>query len=299
MSNIKLFNGQEVRTHWDADKEEWFFSVVDVCRVLAGSAAKDPGAYWRKLKQRIKEESGQPVTFCHGLKMLASDGKMRDTDAADTKGVLRLVQSIPSPNAEPFKMWLAKVGAERIDAIVDPEKSFEQGISDYTKKGYSREWINQRLLSIEVRTQLTNEWQDRGVEGNSEYAILTNEMTQAWSGKSIKSYKAHKKLKKENLRDNMTNLELVLNMLAEATTTEISQKERPAGFDESLGVAIRGGLVAGRARLDIEREVGQSIISAANAKTPKALDETRESLLSTAESRAVQKPKPQNGMEGN
>jgi len=280
MNSIKLFNGQEVRTHWDTEKEEWFFSVVDVCNILSGSTSLDKGAYWRNLKKRLKTTEGsEVVSTCYELKMKASDGKNYKTDAADTKGLLRIIQSIPSSKAEPFKMWLAKVGSERIEAIVDPEKSFEQGIEDYAKKGYSREWINQRLLSIEVRKELTDEWQDNGVTEEKEYAILTNEMTQAWAGKSIKSYKAHKGLKKENLRDNMTNLELVLNMLAEATTTEISKEEKPDGLDESLGVAIRGGRIAGRARLDIEKEVGRSVISPANAKAPQALNETRESLL--------------------
>ena len=279
MSNIKLFDGQEVRTHWDADQEEWFFSVVDVCNILSGSQSKDKGSYWRNMKKRLKEEGSEVVSFCHELKMVAPDGKTYKTDAADTKSLLRIIQSIPSPKAEPFKMWLAQVGAERIEAIIDPEKSFEQGMADYAKKGYSREWINQRLMSIEVRKELTDEWQDSGVTDDREYAILTNEMTQAWSGKSIKSYKAHKGLKKGSLRDNMTNLELVLNMLAEATTTEISRDEQPHGFDESLAIAKRGGSVAGRARLDIEREVGRSVISSANATNPKALDETRQSLL--------------------
>jgi len=277
MSNIKLFNGQEVRTHWDADKEEWFFSVVDVVGVLSGSI--QPRKYWNDLKTKLKQEGSQLSDKIGQLKMKASDGKMRETDVLDTKGILRLVQSIPSPKAEPFKMWLAQVGTERIEAIIDPEKSFEQGMADYAKKGYSREWINQRLMSIEVRKELTDEWQDSGVTDDREYAILTNEMTQAWSGKSIKGYKAHKGLKKGSLRDNMTNLELVLNMLAEATTTEISKDEQPHGFDESLAVARRGGRAAGRARLEIEKEVGRSVISSANATDPKALDETKQSLL--------------------
>ena len=279
MSNIKLFNDRQIRAQWDNEQEEWYFSVVDVCNALAGSTAKDPGAYWRKLKQRLKEEGSEVVTNCHELKLFASDGKKYKTDVLDTKGILRLIQSIPSPNAEPFKIWLAKVGAQRLEAIVDPEKSFEQGISDYAKKGYSKEWINQRLMSIEVRKELTDEWQESGISDDKDYAILTNEITQAWSGKSIKQYKAHKGLLKENLRDNMTNLELVLNMLAEATTTEISKNEQPTGFDQSLKVARRGGSAAGRARQEIEKEVGRSIISQANAKTPKALDETQEILL--------------------
>jgi len=287
MSNIKLFNDKQIRTHWDDEKEEWYFSVVDVCNALAESTAKDSGAYWRKLKQRLKEEGSEVVTNCHELKLIASDGKKYKTDVADTKGLLRIVQSIPSPNAEPFKMWLAKVGSERLDAIVDPEKSFEQGINDYAKKGYSKEWINQRLTSIEVRKELTDEWQESGVTDDKDYAILTNEIMRAWSGKNVKQYKAHKGLQKENLRDNMTNLELVLNMLAEATTTEISKKEQPFGFDESLKVARRGGNVAGYARQKIEKEVGRSIVSSANAKTPKALDETQETLLLEERKRAA------------
>ncbi|MCL2327162.1 MAG: Bro-N domain-containing protein [Bacteroidetes bacterium] len=277
MSNIQLFNDRQIRAHWDNEQEEWYFSVVDVVAIL--SESEDPRNYWYVLKNRLKKEGSELLTFCKGLKLLAPDGKMRETDVLDTKGILRLVQSIPSPKAEPFKMWLAKVGAQRIDAIVDPEKSFEQGISDYAKKGYSKEWINQRLMSIEVRKELTDEWQESGITGDKDYAILTDEMTQAWSGKSVRQYKAHKGLRKENLRDNMTNLELVLNMLAEATTTEISKNEQPAGFDQSLKVARRGGSAAGRARQEIEKEVGRSIISQANAKTPKALDETREVLI--------------------
>ena len=277
MSNIKLFNDRQIRAQWDSEQEEWYFSVVDIVAIL--SESEDPRNYWYVLKNRLKKEGSELLTFCKELKLLAPDGKMRQTDVLDTKGILRLVQSIPSPNAEPFKMWLAKVGAERIDAIVDPEKSFEQGISDYAKKGYSKEWINQRLMSIEVRKELTDEWQESGINNDKDYAILTNEITQAWSGKSVKQYKAHKGLRKENLRDNMTNLELVLNMLAEATTTEISKNEQPAGFNESLQVARRGGSAAGRARQEIEKEVGRSIISQANAKTPIALDETREVLL--------------------
>ena len=277
MSNIKLFNDKQIRAQWDNEQEEWYFSVVDVVAIL--SESEDPRNYWYVLKNRLKKEGSELLTFCKGLKLLAPDGKMRQTDVLDTKGILRLIQSIPSPNAEPFKIWLAKVGAQRIDSIFDPEKSFEQGISDYAKKGYSKEWINQRLVSIEVRKELTDEWQESGISNDKDYAILTNEITQAWSGKSIKQYKAHKGLLKENLRDNMTNLELVLNMLAEATTTEISKNEQPTGFDQSLKVARRGGNAAGRARKEIEKEVGQTIISQANAKTPKALDETQEILL--------------------
>ena len=220
-NKIKIFEKKQVRTLWNADEEEWYFSVVDVCSILADSASKDPGAYWRKLKQRLKKEGSEVVTNCHGLKMRASDGKMRETDCLDTKGVLRLIQSIPSPKAEPFKMWLAKVGSERLDEIADPEKAILRGADYYRAKGYTEGWINQRLQTIEMRKKLTDEWKERGVKEGVEYAILTDEMTKAWSGLSVKEYKELKGLKKENLRDNMTDVELVLNMLAEVTTTTL------------------------------------------------------------------------------
>lgn len=277
MSNIKLFNGKEVRTEWDEDKGDWYFSVVDVVGVLTDST--DARKYWNKLKQRLKEEGSELVTFCHQLKLQSADGKKYATDVLDTKGVLRLVQSIPSPKAEPFKVWLAQVGSDRVDETADPEKAIDRALKTYLKKGYSRDWINQRLMSIEVRKELTDEWEDSGVSEDKEYAILTDEMTRAWSGKSVKQYKSHKGLKKEGLRDNMTNLELVLNMLAEATTTEISKTEKPVGFDESLRVAREGGSIAGNARREIEGRVGKSVISPANAQTPTLLDETEQSLL--------------------
>lgn len=231
-NKIKVFENKQVRTLWNADEEEWYFSVVDVCNVLADSASKDPGAYWRKLKQRLKNEGSEVVTNCHGLKMQAADGKYYKTDCLDTKGVLRLVQSIPSPKAEPFKMWLAQVGSERLDEIADPEKAILRGADFYRAKGYTEGWINQRLQTIEMRKELTDEWKSRGIEQEKDYAILTNETTKAWSGLSVKDYKEFKGLKKENLRDNMKNIELVLNMLAEVTTTAISKREQPDTFEE-------------------------------------------------------------------
>ena len=268
---LKLFNQKAVRTVWNADEEEWYFSVVDVCNVLSDSAGKDPGAYWRKLKQRLKAEGSEVVTKCHELKMQAADGKYYKTDALNTKGVLRLIQSIPSPKAEPFKIWLAQVGSERLDEIADPEKAIQRGAAYYREKGYSDEWINQRLRTIEIRKKLTDEWSARGVETDLEYAILTNDLTKAWSGLSVKDYKALKGLKKENLRDNMTDLELILNMLAEATTTAISQQESPEGFEESRKIAKRGGSVAKNARKGVEKELGHSVISPLNASEKKKL----------------------------
>jgi hypothetical protein len=271
-NKVKIFEKKQVRTLWNADEEEWYFSVVDVCSVLADSASKDPGAYWRKLKQRLKKEGSEVVTNCHGLKMQAADGKYYKTDCLDTKGVLRLVQSIPSPKAEPFKMWLAKVGSERLDEIADPEKAILRGADYYRAKGYTEGWINQRLQTIEMRKKLTDEWKERGVKEGVEYAILTDEMTKAWSGMTVKEYKAHKGLKKENLRDNMTDIELVLNMLAEVTTTTISQKEQPQTFAESKKIAQSGGRVAKNTRTDIEKRLGQSVISRLNASDKPALD---------------------------
>ena len=271
-NKIKVFENKQVRTLWHADEEEWYFSVVDVCNVLADSASKDPGAYWRKLKQRLKNEGSEVVTNCHGLKMPASDGKMRETDCLDTKGVLRLVQSIPSPKAEPFKMWLAQVGSERLDEIADPEKAILRGADFYRAKGYTEGWINQRLQTIEMRKELTDEWKSRGIEQEKDYAILTNEMTKAWSGLSVKEYKELKGLKKENLRDNMTDIELVLNMLAEVTTTTLSKKEQPETFAENHSVAKRGGKFAGDTRKRFEEEIGGKVISPLNASDKPALE---------------------------
>ena len=269
-NKIKVFESKQIRTLWNAEEEEWYFSVVDIVAVLTDS--KDPNAYWRKLKQRLRAEGNETVTNCHALKMLASDGKMRLTDCLDTKGVLRLVQSIPSPKAEPFKMWLAQVGSERLDEIADPEKAILRGADFYRSKGYTEGWINQRLQTIEMRKELTDEWKARGIEREKDYAILTNEMTKAWSGLSVREYKDLKGLKKENLRDNMTNIELVLNMLAEVTTTAISRQEQPGTFDENKDVARRGGKVAKNARQDIETQLGQTVISPLNASDKPALE---------------------------
>ena len=280
-TKLKLFNEKTVRTVWNTDEEEWYFSVVDVVAILTDSA--DPTAYWRKLKQRLKAEGNETVTNCHGLKMRAADGKMRMTDVLNTKGVLRLVQSIPSPKAEPFKVWLAQVGAERLDEIADPEKAILRGEEYYREKGYSEEWIRQRLRTIEVRKKLTDEWSARGVETDLEYSILTNDLTKAWSGLSVKDYKALKGLKKENLRDNMTDLELVFNMLAEVTTTAISQQEQPQTFEENRNVAKSGGETAKEARKVVEKRLGHSIISPLNASEKKKLVTEKKKKLPDAE----------------
>jgi len=267
MSNIKLFQDKSIRAVWDADKEEWYFSVVDICGALTEQPTQRGATlYWGKLKQRLKAEGSQLLTICQQLKMLASDGKMRETDTLDTKGVLRLVQSIPSPKAEPFKLWLAQVGAERLDEIADPEKAILRGADFYRQKGYTEGWINQRLRSIEMRKELTDEWQARGITKEKEYGILTNEMTAAWSGLTVRQYKELKDLKKESLRDNMTNIELVINMLAELTATGISKSEKPKSFDENINVAKRGGGVAKNARLDYEQATGQKVVSPLNAR---------------------------------
>ncbi len=260
---IQLFEDKRIRTAWDEEKEEWFFSVVDVIAVLTDS--KDPAAYWRKLKQRMREEGNETVTNCHGLKMTAADGKKRLTDVADTEQLLRIIQSIPSPKAEPFKMWLAQVGRERIEETIDPELTIERALETYQRKGYSREWINQRLQAIQVRKELTDEWDARGVQQGIEYAILTDEISRAWSGMTTRQYKRLKGLKKENLRDNMTTLELVLNMLAEATTTEISKQKEPETFAENVEIARAGGKVAGDARKAVETQTGVPVITSQNA----------------------------------
>ena len=262
-NEIQLFEDQKIRTAWDAEAEEWYFSVVDVVSVLTDS--KDPAAYWRKLKQRLKEEGNETVTNCHGLKMVAADGKRRLTDVATTEQLLRIIQSIPSPKAEPLKLWLAQVGRERIEETIDPEQAIDRAMQTYLRKGYSEEWIHQRLLSIRIRNDLTAEWQTRGVERGREFAILTDEITRAWAGMSTRQYKNLKGLKKENLRDNMTDLELVLTMLSEATATEISKKEQPEGFAENLEVARSGGEIAGDTRKAIERRTGKPVVSTQNA----------------------------------
>ena len=260
---IQLFEDKRIRTAWDEAKEEWFFSIVDVIAVLTDS--KDPAAYWRKLKQRMREEGSETVTNCHGLKMTAADGKKRLTDVADTEQLLRIIQSVPSPKAEPFKMWLAQVGRERIEETIDPELTIERALETYQRKGYSREWINQRLQAIQVRKELTDEWDARGVQQGIEYAILTDEISRAWSGMTTRQYKRLKGLKKENLRDNMTTLELVLNMLAEATTTEISKQKEPETFAENVEIARAGGKVAGDARKAVETQTGVPVITSQNA----------------------------------
>lgn len=270
--SLKLFEGTTIRTIWDSEKEEWFFSVADVCNALSGSQAKDPNAYWRKLKQRLKAEGSEVVTNCHGLKLEAADGKKYLTDVLSTRDILRLIQSIPSPKAEPLKMWLAQVGNDRLEEIADPEKAILRGADFYRAKGYSEHWINQRMISIEMRKELTDEWKARGIEKEAEYAILTNEMTRAWSGMSVRQYKDLKGLTKESLRDNMTNVELVLNMLAEVTTTSISRSRQPETFEESRRIAKEGGSVARDTRRNIESRIGQSVISSSNAQDKLALD---------------------------
>ena len=262
---IAIFEGQQIRRHWDADQELWFFAVPDVIAILTKSV--DPLAYWRKLKERLLKEGGnETVTKCHGLKMIAADGKMRLTDAADTQTMLRLIQSIPSPNAEPFKLWLARVGYERLEETADPELAINRALKTYLQKGYSAEWVNQRLKSIEIRKALTDEWEKRGVKEGLEFAILTDEITKAWAGLTTKQYKNLKSLKKENLRDSMTNLELVLNMLAETATTEISGARGPKNLDENKTVAHEGGGVAGSARREIEAKTGKKVITPKNAR---------------------------------
>ncbi|MDD3206689.1 MAG: Bro-N domain-containing protein [Lachnospiraceae bacterium] len=262
-NNVQLFENQKIRTAWDAEKEKWYFSIVDVVGVL--SESKDPVSYWRKMKQRLKSEGNETVTNCHTLKMTALDGKKRLTDVADIEQLLRIIQSIPSPKAEPFKMWLAQVGRERIEETMDPEQTIDRALDTYLRKGYSREWINQRLQAIQVRKELTDEWQDRGVKPGKEYAILTDEITRAWSGMSTREYKNYKGLKKQNLRDNMTTTEVVLTMLAETATKEISKQVKPDTFDKNKNVAKRGGSIAGNARRELEEEIGASIISNQNA----------------------------------
>lgn len=261
---IKVFEQKKIRSHWDDEQEKWYFSVVDVVGVLTESP--NPRKYWSVLKTRLKKEGSELATNCSQLKMRSSDGKNYSTDAADTEQLFRLIQSVPSPKAEPFKLWLAKVARERIDEIEDPEIGIDRLMETYLKKGYSKEWINQRLKSIEVRKDLTDEWEKRGVSKGQEYAILTDEITKAWSSFSVKQYKKHKGLKKENLRDNMSNLELVLNMLAEATTAEISKEKKPKTFIENKTIANQGGTIAGNTRKAIEEKTGKKVVTKLNAK---------------------------------
>ena len=263
---IQLFENKRIRTAWDAEKEEWYFSIVDVVAVLTDQPDQRHAAkYWSVLKTRLKKEGSELTTKCSQLKMRSADGKRYNTDVADTEQLLRIIQSIPSPKAEPFKLWLARVGRERIEETIDPELTIDRALETYLKKGYSREWINQRLQAIQVRKELTDEWDARGVQKGVEYAILTDEITKAWSGMNTRQYKNLKGLKKENLRDNMTTLELVLNMLAEATTTEISKQKAPEGLRENVEVARSGGKVAGDARKAIEQQTGVPVITSKNA----------------------------------
>lgn len=276
MNKIKVFENKKVRTAWNEETEDWFFSVIDVIEILTES--ENPRDYWKVLKHRLAKEGSEVVTNCNQLKLPAADGKMRLTDVLDTKGILRLVQSVPSPKAEPFKMWLAKVGSDRLDEIADPEKAILRGADFYRAKGYTEGWINQRLQTIEMRKELTDEWKKRGIESEKDYAILTNEMTKAWSGLTVKEYKEKKGLKKENLRDNMTNIELVLNMLAEVTSTAISKQEEPETFEENRKVAIRGGKVANSAKEEYEKETGLKVVSELNAKDKLALEINNKSV---------------------
>ncbi len=264
---LKLFEQKQVRSLWNEDEEKWYFSIVNVIGILTNQIDHQGARnYWKVLKSRLLKEGNETVTNCNRLKLLAEDGKMRLTDVADTEQLFRLIQSIPSPKAEPFKLWLAKVGSERLDEIADPEKGIDRLMETYLKKGYSKEWVNQRLKSIEVRKDLTDEWENRGIQKGSEYAILTDEITKAWSGLSVKEYKNLKDLKKENLRDNMSNLELVLNMLAEATTTEISKEKQPKTFSQSKTIAKQGGTIAGNTRKEIEAKTGKKIVTSISAK---------------------------------
>ena len=268
---IKLFDEYKIRTKWDPEIEDYYYSVIDVIAVLTES--KNPNRYWSDLKRKLSDESGQPYENIVRLKLKATDGKMRETDAANTKQLLRIVQSVPSPKAEPFKQWLAQIGKERLEEIADPEIAMQRAINTYRQKGYSEEWITQRMRTIETRKELTAEWNRVGVNEGIEYAILTDDISKAWSGMSTKEYKQYKGLKKEGLRDNMTNMELILNMLAEASTTEISKVENPDGFEESRDVAKRGGNIAGNAIQELEEVTGKSVISKKNSKKPELLDE--------------------------
>ncbi len=272
--DLEIFYDDRVRKVWHKQEEEWYFSVVDVCRVLTDSS--DGRKYWNKLKQRLSEEGNETVTNCHQLKMKAADGKMRKTDCANAEQLLRIIQSIPSKKAEPIKQWLALVGKERLDEIADPELAFERMVRTYRAKGYSEKWIEQRLHAIDVRKLLTDEWKRAGIEDSRQCAALTNIMTQAWSGKSVKEYKEYKGLRKENLRDNMTNIEFALNQLAEVSATAISQAENPKGYAETKGIVLEGGAIAGNARRELEAHIGQSVISPLNIQETVLLEKTEE-----------------------
>ena len=274
MSNIQLFENRQVRSHWDAEQEKWYFSIVDVVAILTDSP--NPRKYWSVLKTRLKKEGSELATNCSQLKMQSADGKYYKTDVADTEQLFRLIQSVPSPKAEPFKQWLAKVGSQRLDQIQDPELSIQQALQDYRNLGYSDDWINQRLKSIEIRKELTDEWQRTGITDNKEFAILTNILTKTWSGKSVKEYKEYKGLKKQNLRDNMTSTELILNMLAEASTKDISQAHNPTTFNQSKTIAKQGGNVAKVARMELEKQTGKSVISSDNATMLRRLSQKKQ-----------------------
>ena len=265
LNAIQLFENKKVRSIWDFEQEKWYISIIDVVSVLSESV--DPNAYWRKLKQRLKQEGNETVTNCHGLKMLAPDGKMRMTDVADTEQLFRLIQSIPSPKAEPFKLWLAQIASERLDELQDPEITIDRALEQYLQLGYSENWINQRLKSIEIRKELTDEWKHRGLKEGQQFATLTDIISKTWSGKTTKEYKVLKGLKKENLRDNMTNTELILNMLAEASVKDISQAVNPKTFDDNKKVANQGGNVAKVALKELETQTGKKVVSALNAKS--------------------------------
>ena len=279
--DMEFYFDDEIRKAWHKQEEEWYFSIVDICAVLTEQEnARSASTYWAVFKKRLKEEGADELlTNCKQLKMVATDGKMRKTDCANIEQVLRIIQSIPSKKAEPFKVWLAKVGAERLDEIADPEKAMERAAATYKAKGYSDKWISQRLRSIEIRKELTDEWQNAGINNPKDYAALTNILTMAWSGKSVQAYKELKGLKKENLRDNMTNTELALNLLAEVSTTELSRMQRPSGYDETKEVTISGGEIAGNARKELEAKLGRSVISSSNATTPELLDDSKKEKL--------------------
>ena len=274
MSKIQLFENRQIRSHWDAEQEKWYFSIVDVVAILTDS--HNPRKYWSVLKTRLKKEGSELATNCSQLKMQSVDGKYYKTDVADTEQLLRLIQSVPSPKAEPFKLWLAKVGSLRLDQIQDPELSIQQALQDYRSLGYSEDWINQRLKSIEIRKELTDEWQRTGITDNKEFAILTNILTKTWSGKSVKEYKEYKSLRKQNLRDNMTSTELILNMLAEASTKDISQANNPTTFTQSKTIAKQGGNVAKVARMELEKQTGKNVISSDNATMLRRLSQKKQ-----------------------
>jgi hypothetical protein len=272
-TEIKIFDDKQVRTHWDSEKEKWFIAIVDVIALLTESP--NPQVYWRVMKKRLLDEGNETVTNCNGLKMLAADGKMRMTDVADAEQLFRLIQSIPSPKAEPFKLWLAQVAAERLDEMQDPELSIDRALEQYLKLGYTESWINQRLKSIEIRKELTDEWKSRGLKEGQQFATLTDIITKAWAGKTTKEYKVFKGLKKENLRDNMTNTELILNMLAEASTKDISAAVEPKDFEESKNVAQQGGNVARVALKELESKTGKKVVSTSNAKGVLAIENAK------------------------